>query len=108
MRLAELGPAEAVGHADGSPRSVAFNVQGFQVAVRPETGEVRILRSVHAADAGRVMNPVQCRGQIEGGVAQALGAALYEDLAIDAGAGSRPRPSAPTTSRPSPTCRAPR
>ncbi|KMO21182.1 molybdopterin-dependent oxidoreductase [Methylobacterium indicum] len=84
VRLAELGPAEAVGHADGSPRSVAFNVQGFQVAVRPETGEVRILRSVHAADAGRVMNPVQCRGQIEGGVAQALGAALYEDLAIDA------------------------
>ncbi|TGE02530.1 molybdopterin-dependent oxidoreductase [Methylobacterium nonmethylotrophicum] len=82
--LAALGPAEAVGHADGSPRSVAFNVQGFQVAVRPETGEVRILRSVHAADAGRVMNPVQCRGQIEGGVAQALGAALYEDLRIDA------------------------
>ncbi len=85
VRLAELGPAEAAGHADGSPRSVAFNVQGFQVAVRPETGEVRILRSVHAADAGRVMNPVQCRGQVEGGVAQALGAALYEDLAIDAG-----------------------
>ncbi|KMO18754.1 molybdopterin-dependent oxidoreductase [Methylobacterium platani] len=82
--LAELGTLEAVGRADGSPRSVAFNVQGFQVAVRPGTGEVRILRSVHAADAGRVMNPVQCRGQIEGGVAQALGAALYEDLRIDA------------------------
>ncbi|MFH6785516.1 MULTISPECIES: molybdopterin-dependent oxidoreductase [Methylobacterium] len=82
--LADLGPAEATGRADGSPRSVAFNVQGFQIAVRPETGEVRILRSIHAADAGRVMNPVQCRGQIEGGVAQALGAALYEDLRIDA------------------------
>jgi putative selenate reductase molybdopterin-binding subunit len=83
IALAELGPAEAVGHADGTPRSVAFNVQGFQVAVHPGTGELRILRSVHAADAGRVMNPVQCRGQIEGGVAQALGAALYEDLRID-------------------------
>lgn len=83
VALTELGPAEAVGQADGSPRSVAFNVQGFQVAVHPGTGELRILRSVHAADAGRVMNPVQCRGQIEGGVAQALGAALYEDLRID-------------------------
>ncbi|KMO32853.1 molybdopterin-dependent oxidoreductase [Methylobacterium aquaticum] len=83
VALADLGPAEAVGHADGTPRSVAFNVQGFQVAVHPGTGELRILRSVHAADAGRVMNPVQCRGQVEGGVAQALGAALYEDLAID-------------------------
>lgn len=81
--LADLGPAEAIGHADGSPRSVAFNVQGFQVAVHSGTGELRILRSVHAADAGRVMNPAQCRGQVEGGVAQALGAALYEDLAID-------------------------
>ncbi|KMO41347.1 aldehyde oxidase [Methylobacterium variabile] len=81
--LADLAPAEALGRADGTPRSVAFNVQGFQVAVHPGSGELRILRSVHAADAGRVINPVQCRGQIEGGVAQALGAALYEDLGID-------------------------
>ena len=42
------------------------------------TGELRILKSVQAADAGVVANPVQCRGQVEGGVAQALGAALYE------------------------------
>ena len=66
------------------PRSVSFNVQAFRVAVHPVTGEVRILRSVHAADAGRVINPMQCRGQVEGGVAQAIGAALYEDLRLDA------------------------
>lgn len=83
LGLAALGPLEANGHADGSPRSVSFNVQAFRVAVRPETGEVRILRSIHAADAGRVMNPMQCRGQVEGGVAQAIGAALYEDFRID-------------------------
>jgi putative selenate reductase molybdopterin-binding subunit len=47
-------------------------------------GELRILRSVHAADAGTVINPMQCRGQIEGGVAQAIGAALYENLTFDA------------------------
>ena len=46
-------------------------------------GEIRILRSVHAADAGTVINPMQCRGQIEGGVAQALGAALCERMLID-------------------------
>ncbi|TXM99745.1 molybdopterin-dependent oxidoreductase, partial [Methylobacterium sp. WL103] len=87
VALADLiaeGPLEAEGRADGSPRSVAFNVQAFRVAVHPGTGEVRILRSVHAADAGRVINPMQCRGQVEGGVAQALGAALYEDLRLDA------------------------
>ncbi len=73
-----------LGHADGTPRSVAFNVHGFRVAVHARSGEVRILRSVQAADAGRVINPMQCRGQVEGGVAQAIGAALYEDLRIDA------------------------
>ncbi len=67
----------------GTPRSVAFNVQGFRVAVRPATGEIRVLRSVQAADAGRVMNPHQCRGQIEGGVVQALGAALQEHVRLD-------------------------
>jgi putative selenate reductase molybdopterin-binding subunit len=74
----------ADGHAAGSPRSVAFNTQWFHVAVNPATGEIRILRSVHAADAGRVINPMQCRGQVEGGIAQALGTALFEELAIAA------------------------
>jgi CO/xanthine dehydrogenase Mo-binding subunit len=72
----------ATGHSAGSPRSVAFNVQGFRIAVNPLTGEIRILRSVHAADAGVVINPMQCRGQIEGGVAQAFGAALCEEAVM--------------------------
>ncbi|HTO59694.1 MAG TPA: molybdopterin cofactor-binding domain-containing protein [Bradyrhizobium sp.] len=74
----------AHGNSQGTPRSVAFNVQGFRVAVNKGTGELRILKSVQAADAGRIANPMQCRGQIEGGVAQALGAALYEEMVIDA------------------------
>ncbi|WP_435223544.1 molybdopterin-dependent oxidoreductase [Streptomyces sp. Tue6028] len=77
----ELG---ADGHFGGTPRSVAFNAQWFRVAVDPGTGEIRILRSVHAADAGKVMNPMQCRGQVEGGVAQALGATLFEHVRLDA------------------------
>jgi CO/xanthine dehydrogenase Mo-binding subunit len=82
--LAASGGTEAEGSADGTPRTVSFNVQGFRVAVNPATGEVRILHSVQAADAGTVINPRQCRGQVEGGVAQALGAALYEHVDIDA------------------------
>ncbi|WDO04851.1 molybdopterin-dependent oxidoreductase [Streptomyces murinus] len=74
----------ADGHFGGTPRSVAFNAQWFRLAVDPGTGEIRILRSVHAADAGKVMNPMQCRGQVEGGVAQALGATLFEHVRIDA------------------------
>ncbi|WP_371792362.1 molybdopterin-dependent oxidoreductase [Streptomyces sp. NBC_01471] len=70
------------GHFGGTPRSVAFNAQWFKIAVDPGSGEIRILRSVHAADAGKVMNPMQCRGQVEGGVAQALGATLFENVRI--------------------------
>jgi putative selenate reductase molybdopterin-binding subunit len=89
--LAELAAAArakkrrltAAGTWNGTPRSVAFNVQGFRVAVNKNTGAIKILRSVHAADAGRVINPMQCRGQIEGGVAQSLGATLYEEMVID-------------------------
>jgi putative selenate reductase molybdopterin-binding subunit len=75
----------ASGRSDGTPRSVAFNVQGFRVAVNKATGEIKILKSAHAADAGRVANPMQCRGQVEGGVAQSLGATLYEEMVIDDG-----------------------
>ena len=78
----------ANGSSGGTPRSVAFNVQGFRVAVNKGTGEIKILKSVQAADAGRVANPMQCRGQVEGGVAQSLGATLYEEMVIDDG---RPR-----------------
>ncbi|MEJ1194999.1 molybdopterin-dependent oxidoreductase [Pseudarthrobacter sp. CCNWLW207] len=89
--LAELAHAAAEagvelaaeGRWGGTPRSVAFNVHGFRVAVNRGTGELRILQSVQAADAGVVVNPRQCRGQIEGGIAQALGAALYEEVVVD-------------------------
>jgi hypothetical protein len=76
---------EAGGSSAGTPRSVAFNVQGFRLAVNKATGEIKILKSVQAADAGRLANPMQCRGQVEGGVAQSLGATLYEEMVIDDG-----------------------
>jgi CO/xanthine dehydrogenase Mo-binding subunit/aerobic-type carbon monoxide dehydrogenase small subunit (CoxS/CutS family) len=78
-------PVTATASHDGTPRSVAFNVHAFQVAVNPATGEVRILQSVQAADAGTVLNPEQLRGQIEGGTAQAIGTALYEELILHEG-----------------------
>jgi putative selenate reductase molybdopterin-binding subunit len=82
----------AHGNSGGTPRSVAFNVQGFRVAVNKGSGELKILKSVQAADAGRVANPMQCRGQVEGGVAQSLGATLYEELVIeDSGSILNPR-----------------
>ncbi|AGZ42827.1 molybdopterin-dependent oxidoreductase [Actinoplanes friuliensis] len=85
LAASAASPIRAEGHWTGSPRSVAFNAQWFRIAVDPGTGELRILRSVHSADAGTVMNPLQCRGQIEGGVAQAIGATLAEHVDLDDG-----------------------
>ncbi len=82
-----LADGELIAHGThaGTPRSVSFNVHAFRVAVQPSTGSVRILQSIQVADAGTVLNPVQLRGQVEGGVAQALGTALYEDMRSEYG-----------------------
>jgi len=78
----ETPPLSRSGHHAGTPRSVAFNVHGIRIAVDRLTGELRVLHSVHAVDAGRVINPEQLRGQVEGGVAQGLGSALQEELMV--------------------------
>lgn len=67
-----------------SPRTAAFAVHGVRVAVHRMTGEIRILQSVHAADIGRLINPMQCRGQIDGAVAMGFGWVLTENMAYDA------------------------
>ena len=67
-----------------SPRSVGFNVHGVRVAVHRVTGEIMTLQSVHAADIGRLINPMQCRGQIDGAIAMGFGWALYEKMVYDA------------------------
>jgi len=69
--------------AYGSPRSLACNAHGFRIAVHRVTGEIRILYSVHATDAGVIINPQQVRGQIEGGVTQGLGFVLTEHHMVD-------------------------
>ena len=86
VAIADLaGPdgLSAQAREDGALRSLAFNVHAFRVAVDPATGEVRILRSVQAVDAGTVLNPAQLRGQVEGGTAQAIGTALFEEVVHD-------------------------
>ena len=80
----------ATGSEFGDIRSLCFNVQAFRVAVDVRTGEVHILQSIQAADAGTVMNPEQCRGQVEGGVAQGIGSALYEEVMVRDGIVANP------------------
>ena len=97
-RIIEAAPADfrdgdgliADGAEFGDLRSLAFNVHAARVAVDPETGTVKVLQSIQSADAGVVINPAQCRGQIEGGAAQALGGALYEEVLLEDGVVQNP------------------
>jgi CO/xanthine dehydrogenase Mo-binding subunit len=68
-----------------SPRTIAFNVQGVRLAVHRVTGEIRILHSVHAADIGVPLNPMQCRGQLDGAIAMGYGWALTENMVHEEG-----------------------
>ena len=51
--------------------------------IDPRTYTVRIDRYVVAEDCGRVINPLIVDGQVHGGVAQGVGAALYEEVVYD-------------------------
>jgi putative selenate reductase molybdopterin-binding subunit len=53
------------------------------VIVDTETGEVTVERLLMVVDCGRVINPITAAGQVEGGMAQALGFSLYEDMIFD-------------------------
>jgi carbon-monoxide dehydrogenase large subunit len=63
--------------------SWTFGCQGAEVEVDLDTGKIHVLRLVSAQDAGCILNPDAARGQVEGAMAQALGAALTEKLHFD-------------------------
>lgn len=62
-----------------------YVAEAVEVDVDVETGELRIRRVVCADDVGRAVNPEQVEGQIEGGVAQAVGWATCENLITEDG-----------------------
>jgi putative selenate reductase molybdopterin-binding subunit len=60
-----------------------FGAQAAEVDVDTATGQVTVTRLVMAVDGGVTINPVTASGQVEGGLLQALGYALTEELVLD-------------------------
>jgi putative selenate reductase molybdopterin-binding subunit len=60
-----------------------FAAQFAEVTVDTETGQVTVDRLVMAIDSGVIVNPVTASGQIEGGMTQALGYAVCEEMKYD-------------------------
>ena len=60
-----------------------FGAQFAEVIVDTETGQVTVERLVMAVDSGVIINPLTAGGQIEGGMTQALGYAVCEEMRYD-------------------------
>ncbi len=60
-----------------------FGAQFAEITVDTETGQVTVDRLVMAVDSGVIVNPVTAGGQIEGGMTQALGYAVCEEMRYD-------------------------
>jgi putative selenate reductase molybdopterin-binding subunit len=60
-----------------------FAAQAAEVEVDVATGQVTVTNLVMAVDCGVAINPVTASGQVEGGMLQALGYALTEELVLD-------------------------
>ena len=91
-RAALPGPGLPEGMEPGLDVSAVFTVPEITypygmdaalVEVDPETGQVKVLRYVIVCEVGRAINPMIVEGQIVGGLAQGLGAALLEELVYD-------------------------
>jgi carbon-monoxide dehydrogenase large subunit len=68
-----------------SPQRSTFasGMHAVIVETDPETAEIKILKYAVVHDCGRLINPMIVEGQIQGGVAQGVGGALYERMAYD-------------------------
>lgn len=60
-----------------------FAAQFAEVCVDIETGQVAVERLVMAVDSGVIVNPLTASGQVEGGMTQALGYAVCEEMVYD-------------------------
>lgn len=60
--------------------SWTFGCQGVDLEIDLDTGRIDVLRMISAQDAGRIINPETARGQVEGAMVMALGAALLEEI----------------------------
>ncbi len=76
-------PLEGTHHFDGGEGGWSQATHVCWVEVDLDTGFVHIPRYVVVEDCGELINPAIVEGQVRGGVAQGIGAVLYEKAAYD-------------------------
>jgi xanthine dehydrogenase YagR molybdenum-binding subunit len=61
----------------------SFGCHFVEVTWQPETARLRVTRVVTVMDAGRILNPLAGRNQIQGAVVMGIGMALFEETTYD-------------------------
>jgi len=89
----KLGDVMIIGNGSRGPNPdrtamFAFGAQFAEVEVDVETGQVRVLLLVAAHDSGRIINPRLAESQLEGGILQGVGFALFEERVLDTSLGT--------------------
>jgi CO/xanthine dehydrogenase Mo-binding subunit len=80
---ARYAPIVGRGAITARRQAPGFTAQVAEVEVDPDTGQVTVLRYAVAQDVGFAINPKSVEGQMQGGVAQGLGIALFEEMVYD-------------------------
>jgi xanthine dehydrogenase YagR molybdenum-binding subunit len=81
------GKSQATFSMDGQPKSKfslnSFGTHFVEITWQPEIARLRVSRVVTVMDAGRIINTLAGRNQIEGGVVMGIGMALMEHTSYD-------------------------
>ncbi|WP_137177718.1 xanthine dehydrogenase family protein molybdopterin-binding subunit [Roseomonas sp. AR75] len=72
---------EATSYFGPQMGATAAGAHAMVIEVDPRTMQIRVLRYVVVHDCGTVLNPLILAGQVQGGVAQGIGNAFFEQLA---------------------------
>ncbi len=79
----ELGFTERANYGPANASTFPSGAHICEIEIDEETGKLAIVRYSAVDDVGRVLNPLICEGQIQGGIVQGLGQALCEDIVYD-------------------------
>jgi CO/xanthine dehydrogenase Mo-binding subunit len=60
-------------------------IGGAEIEIDEMTGQIRILKYISLTDAGKMINPLRCRGQDEGAAIFGMGLSLFEELIYEEG-----------------------
>ncbi len=90
LKRANMGLVTGSGRSEGTfgnPKpefsTHSFGCHFVEVTWQPEIARLRVSRVVTVIDAGRILNPLAGRNQIEGAVVMGIGMALFEHTSYD-------------------------